>query len=218
MNAVNTPSISPEQAPLLKPHLKLAEQLGSFLGQIGDTAPETVNIAYAGHIAELDTRAVTAVILQGLLKRSLETVNMVNAPQIARDRGVAVREEKTETASDYQTLITVTVASEDRTRSVAGTVFGGNRPRLVQVAGIPVEAELGPHMLYVRNQDKPGFIGKLGTTLADAGINIATFHLGRSHEGGDAIALVQVDQPITPDVLARVAALPSIIRARAMGF
>jgi D-3-phosphoglycerate dehydrogenase / 2-oxoglutarate reductase len=218
VNSVNTPSISPEEAPLLKPYLRLAQQLGSFLGQLGDTAPHKVAVSYSGHIAELDTRAVNAVILEGLLKRSLETVNMVNAPQIARDRGIAVREEKTETAPDYQTLITLTVESEDRTRSVAGTVFGGNRPRIVRIAGIPVEAELGPHMLYVRNEDKPGFIGNLGKTLGDSGINIATFHLGRSHEGGDAIALVQVDQPITAEALAKVEQLPNIIRAKALRF
>jgi D-3-phosphoglycerate dehydrogenase / 2-oxoglutarate reductase len=218
VNSVNTPSISPEQAPLLKPYMTLAEQLGGLLGQLADTAPKAVKVAYAGHVAELDTRPINAVILQGLFKRSLETVNMVNAPQIARDRGIAVREEKSEMTPDYQTLITVTVENEDHTRWISGTLFGGSRPRIVQINGIPVEAELGPHMLYVRNQDRPGFVGNLGHALAEAGINIATFHLGRAEAGGEAIALVQLDQPIPPALVAQVERLPNIIKVRALRF
>jgi len=218
VNSVNTPSISPEAAPLLKPYMRLAEQLGGFLGQLADTAPRAVTVAYAGQVAALDTRPLTAVILQGLLKRSLETVNMVNAPQIARERGIQVREEKRDETPDYQTLITLTLASEDRTRLLAGTLFGGNRPRIVQVLDIPVEAELGPHMLYVRNQDKPGFIGNLGRTLGDAGVNIATFHLGRATPGGEAVALIQVDQPLSDALIERIQALPNMIKARALSF
>jgi D-3-phosphoglycerate dehydrogenase len=218
VNSVNTPAISVEQAPVLRPYMRLAEQLGGFLGQLGDTAPRAVTVAYCGHVAELDTRPLTAVILQGLLKRSLEVVNMVNAPQIARERGIDVREEKCETTEDYQTLITLAVASEDRKRTLAGTLFGGKRPRIVEIQGIPIEAELGPHMLYIRNQDKPGFIGALGKTLGDAGINIATFHLGRSAPGEDAVALVETDQPLEPELLERIQALPSTIKARALRF
>ena len=218
VNSVNTPSISLEAAPLLKPYMRLAEQLGSFLGQLADTAPKVVTVAYAGQVAALDTRPLTAVILQGLLKRSLETVNMVNAPQIARERSIQVREQKGDETPDYQTLIELTVASEDRTRALAGTLFGGNRPRIVEVLDIPIEAELGPHMLYVRNQDKPGIIGNLGRTLGDAGVNIATFHLGRSAPGGEAVALIQVDQPLSDALIERIQALPNMIKARALSF
>ena len=218
VNSVNTPSISPEAAPLLKPYMQLAEQLGSFLGQLADTAPKAVTVSYAGQVSALDTRPLTAVILQGLLKRSLETVNMVNAPQIARERGIQVREQKSDETPDYQTLIVLTVASEDRTRQLAGTLFGGNRPRIVQVLDVPVEAELGPHMLYVRNEDKPGFIGNLGRTLGDAGVNIATFHLGRAAPGGEAVALIQVDQPLSDALIERIQALPNMIKARALSF
>ncbi|HLI13603.1 MAG TPA: phosphoglycerate dehydrogenase [Alphaproteobacteria bacterium] len=218
VNAVNTASISPEQAPVLKPYMSLAEQLGSFLGQLADAAPAEIIVEYAGQAADLDTRPLTAVILQGLLRRSLETVNMVNAPQIARERGIQVREHKTEQAHGYQTFIGVTVASEDRNRFVAGTLFGGQQPRIVQVLDIPVEAELGPHMLYVRNHDKPGFIGRLGRTLGDAGINIATFHLGRARPGGEAIALIQVDQALPPALVEQIQKLPNMIKARALTF
>ncbi|MFI4987259.1 MAG: phosphoglycerate dehydrogenase [Alphaproteobacteria bacterium] len=218
VNAVNTPSISREDAPLLKPYMELAEQLGSFMGQLADTAPKSVSVDYAGQAAELDTRPLTAVILQGLFKRSLEAVNRVNAPQIARERGIQVRERKDKETPDYHTLVRLTVESEDRTRTLAGTLFGGTRPRIVRIQEVPIEAELGRHMLYVRNHDKPGFIGELGKTLGDAGINIATFHLGRTAPGGNAIALVQVDEAIPPELLARIRALPGTIRARALGF
>jgi D-3-phosphoglycerate dehydrogenase len=218
VNAVNTPSISPEAAPVLKPYLRLAYQLGSFLGQLADKAPKRVAVEYAGHVAELDTRPLSAVILQGLLERSLETVNRVNAPQIARERGIQVREEKHQRIEDYQTLIRVTVESEDRTRSLAGTLFGGSRPRIVRLQEIAIEAELGPHMLYVRNRDKPGFIGNLGRTLGDAGINIATFHLGRASVGGDAVAPIQVDQPLPAALIDKIQALPHTISARALSF
>jgi D-3-phosphoglycerate dehydrogenase len=223
VNSVNTPSISPQQAPILKPYLQLADQLGSFLGQLMDSAPKTVTVDYAGHATELDTRPLLAVILQALLKRQLETVNMVNAPQLARERGIQVRESKNEAATDYQTLIRLEVESEDGRFSLAGTLFGGaggisGRARIVQVRGIPVEAELGAHMLYVLNTDKPGFVGNLGKTLADAGVNIATFHLGRSVAGGDAIALVRVDQALSPDLVARIAQLPNILYVRALNF
>ncbi len=218
VNAVNTPSISREEAPRLKPYMELAELLGSFLGQLADRAPKVVSVEYAGQAAELDTRPLTAVILQGLFKRTLEAVNMVNAPQIARERGVQVREAKDKETPDYHTLVRVTVESEDRTRTLAGTLFGGTRPRIVRIQEVPIEAELGRHMLYVRNHDKPGFIGQLGKTLGDAGVNIATFHLGRTAPGGNAIALVQVDEAIPPELLARIQALPGTIRARALGF
>jgi len=223
VNSINTPAISPQQAPVLKPYMQLAGQLGSFLGQLTDSAPKTVTVEYAGHAAELDTRPLLGVILQGLLKRQLETVNMVNAPQLARERGIQVRESRCDEISDYQTLVTLTVESEDGRFTLAGTLFGGagatsGRARIVQVKGIPVEAELGAHMLYVLNTDKPGFVGNLGKTLADSGVNIATFHLGRTIAGGDAIALVRVDQPLPDELVARIAKLPNILYVRALNF
>src|SRR3546814_6033403 len=116
---------------------------------------------------------------------------MVNAPVIARERNIDVSETKNERSEDYDTLIRVTVTTERRPRSVSGTLFGGNRPRVVEITGIPMEAELGPHMLYLTNRDKPGVIGALGRPLGEAGVNLATFHLGRNESGGDAIALLQ---------------------------
>ena len=218
INSVNTPSISREDAPILAPYMRLAEELGSFLGQLAEGAPKLVRVEYAGHASELDTRALTAVILQGLFKRSLEAVNMVNAPQIARERGIQVREETSRETPDYHTLITVAVESEERKRTLAGTLFGGSRPRIVRIQEVPIEAELGRHMLYVRNHDKPGFIGQIGKLLGDAKVNIATFHLGRAAPGGDAIALVEVDEAVPEALLEKIRALPHTIKAQALSF
>jgi D-3-phosphoglycerate dehydrogenase len=142
----------------------------------------------------------------------------VNAPVLARERGIEVTEAVHDRASEYQTLIRITVATNGVTRSVAGTLFAGSKPRLVEIKGIPVEAEFSRHMLYVTNQDKPGFIGRFGATLAGAGINIATFHLGRANAGGDAICLVSVDEPVPEDVLAMVRTLPLVMQATSLTF
>jgi D-3-phosphoglycerate dehydrogenase len=148
----------------------------------------------------------------------LDSVNMVNAPVLARERDIDVAEVKHERDCDYQTLIRLTVTTDRRSRSVAGTLFGGTKPRLVQIKGIEIEAELGPHMLYITNEDKPGFIGALGTTLGEAGVNIATFHLGRAERGKDALALIEVDGQIPAETLKRIEALEHVIQAKALRF
>ena len=218
VNAVNTPPIPPEVVRVLAPYMRLAGQLGSFLGQLAEAAPKLVRVEYAGDASELDSRPLTALILEGLLKRSLETVNMVNAPQIARERGIQLREEKHKDAPDYHTLVAVTLESEARALKLAGTLVGGTRARIVGIEGVPIEAELGRHMLYIRNRDKPGFIGALGKTLGDAEVNIATFHLGRAAPGGEAIALVEVDEAAPEAILERIRALPHTITVKALDF
>jgi D-3-phosphoglycerate dehydrogenase / 2-oxoglutarate reductase len=217
-NAVNMPSISAEDAPRLRPYVTLAGQLGSFLGQLAETSMKSVNIEFQGHVAELNVRPLVSAILCGLLRPQLDAVNMVSAPLVARERGIDVSETIHDNPGDYETLIRVTVDSERRTRSVVGTLFGGNRPRLVGINDIPVEAELAEHMLYTTNRDKPGVIGQLGQALGDAGVNVATFHLGRTAPGEDAIALIQVDQPVGRDLIARITALPNVTQAKALRF
>lgn len=217
-NALNMASVSAEEAPKLRPYFELARQLGSFAGQLTTTALKAVHIEYCGAVAELNTRPLSAIVLEGLLRPQMDSVNMINAPVIARERDIDVRETRVDCPSDYATLMRVSVTTERQSRDVVGTLFTDNRPRIVQVKGIELEAELGQHMLYVTNEDKPGFIGALGTVLGNAGVNIATFHLGRSEEGGDAIALITVDQAITDDVLAQVNALPHVVQAAALSF
>ncbi|MFM2044220.1 MAG: D-3-phosphoglycerate dehydrogenase [Pseudomonadota bacterium] len=217
-NALNMPSVSAEDAPRLRPYMKLAEQLGGFAGQITETGLKAVTVEFEGQVAELNTRPLTAVVLMGLLSPLMESVNMVNAPVIAKERDIKIAETKRHEAGDYQTLIRVIVTTERQTRTIAGTLFGGNKPRLVEIEEVPIEAEVTPNMLFIRNEDKPGFIGKLGTTLGDAGVNIATFHLGRTAPGATAIALVCVDQPVTEELQSRIAALPGVVRAKGLAF
>jgi D-3-phosphoglycerate dehydrogenase / 2-oxoglutarate reductase len=217
-NAVNMPSLTAEEAARLKPYMVLAEQLGSFAGQLTETGIRAVAIEYDGAIAELNTKPLTAIALTGLLAPQLASVNMVNAPLICRQRDIRISETTRSEAGDYQTLMRVTVTTERRERTVAGTIFAGNKPRLVEVEGIALEAELGRHMLFVRNYDKPGFIGALGNALAAALVNIATFHLGRTAPGEDAIALIEVDQKLTSALIDAVRGLPNVIQATAMRF
>jgi D-3-phosphoglycerate dehydrogenase len=217
-NAINFPSITAEEAPKLTPYIKLAEQLGSFAGQLTETRLKHVRIEYTGEIAEMNTRALTAAMLAGLLRPQLTDVNMVSAPAMARERGLVVEEVKRGEEGAYQTYVRLVVETERGERSVAGTVFSDGRPRIIQIKGIGLEAELSPHMLYITNQDKPGFIGKFGTLMGEAGVNIATLNLGRDKPGGDAICLVALDEPISDDILAKVRALPMVTRAHRLAF
>ena len=217
-NAINMPSVSAEEAPKLGPYMALAEQLGSFAGQLTETGITAVTIDFEGHAATLNTRPLASALLAGLLSPMLDAINMVSAPSVARERNISVTETKNEQPGDYETLIRLTVQTERQSRSVAGTLFGGNRARIVDVKGIEIEAELAPHMLYITNHDKPGVIGDLGGALGDAGINIATFHLGRACEGGDAIALLQVDQPLATSVIDTVSRLPNIVLVKQLAF
>jgi D-3-phosphoglycerate dehydrogenase / 2-oxoglutarate reductase len=220
-NAINMPSVSAEEAPRIKPYMTLCRQLGAFAGQLTQAREGVIRrvvVEYEGHVAELNHRPLTAAVLAGLLSPVMEGVNMVNASIAAHDRGIEVAETVHDRPSEYQTLVRVTVEADRLTRSVAGTLFAGARPRIVEIKGIRVEADFAPHMLYVTNQDKPGFIGRFGATLAGAGINIATFHLGRAEPGGDAICLISVDEPVAEEVLAMVRTLPLVVQATTLSF
>ena len=216
-NALNMASVTAEEAPQLKPYMTLAEQLGAFAGQATQSAITEIEICYEGHVAGLNTKPLTAIVVKGLLGPLLEGVNMVNAPVIAEERDIKILEARSETAGDYHTLITVTVTTETQTRSVKGTLFN-HKPRLVEIKGIHIDAMLGPNMLYVANHDKPGLIGALGTILGTSGVNIATFNLGRATEGGDAIALIEIDGQPPADVLAEVQGLEHVVHAIPMQF
>ena len=217
-NAVNFPSITAEEAPKLKPFVALAEKLGSFAGQLTETGIAKVQLAYEGAVAGMNTKALTSAAIAGLLRPMLEDVNVVSAPIVAKERGIVVEEVTREAAGDYESLITVTVVTERQSRHVSGTVYADGRPRIVNIKGIRMDAEFGPSMIYITNLDKPGFIGKFSSTLGDAGINIATFHVGRDAPGGNAIALIEIDGVLPSDVLAKVRALPQVQQARPLRF
>jgi len=217
-NALNMASVSAEDAPKLRPYMKLAEELGSFAGQLVQSGLKAVTVEYSGAVAALNTRPLTSILLKGLMSPLMESVNMVNAPAIARERDIKITEVKQDQNDFYQTRIGLTVTTDKGKASVSGTLFGASQPRLVDIDSIHIEAEIGAHMLYVTNTDKPGFIGALGTTLGQAGVNIASFHLGRSKSGGDAIALLQLDQAVSDDLLAKVKALPHVKQAQSLAF
>ncbi|MGE0741308.1 MAG: phosphoglycerate dehydrogenase [Hyphomonadaceae bacterium] len=216
-NALNMPSITAEEAPRLKPFAALAEKLGAFAGQIVDDGLEAVEIEYEGQVAQLNTRPLTAALLSGLLRPLLQDVNMVSAPAILKERGTPLTESKRDLSPTYDSLIRVKVQTGGKWRSLAGVVVAG-APKIAEVKAMQLEAAFHPVMLFVNNSDKPGFIGALGTMLAEAGVNIATFHLGREGEGADAIALVGVDQVISDDLIARIKALPQVRYAKVLRF
>jgi D-3-phosphoglycerate dehydrogenase len=220
-NAINMPSVTAEEAPRLMPYMELCRLLGTFAGQLTASQEGSivrVAIEYEGQAAKLNHRPLTAAALAGVLGPMLEGANMVNAPVLARERGIDVAETVHDRDSEYQTLVRVSITTDKQTRSVAGTLFAGTKPRIVAIKGIPVEADFARHMLYVTNQDKPGFIGRFGATLAGAGINIATFHLGRAEAGGDAICMVSVDEKVPDEVLAMVRTLPLVVQATTLNF
>ena len=217
-NAINFPSISAEEAPKLKPFIALAEKLGSFAGQLTETGISKVQLAYEGAVAQMNTKALTSAALAGLLRPMLGDVNVVSAPVVAKERGIVIEEVTREMPEDYESLITVTVTTERQTRHVSGTVFADGRPRIVNIKGIRMDAEFGPSMIYITNLDKPGFIGKFSSTLGEAGINIATFHVGRDAPGGNAVALIEIDGDLPEAVLAKVRALPQVQQAKSLHF
>jgi D-3-phosphoglycerate dehydrogenase len=209
-NALNVPSLSAEEAPKLRPYMALAEKLGSLVGQLEGQNIAGVSIEVEGAAASLNQKPVTGAVLAGLMRAYSDTVNMVNAPFLAKERGLDVREVRHDREGDYHTLVRVGVQTPERDKSVAGTLFGNAAPRLVEIFGIQVEAELNGEMIYIVNDDQPGFIGRLGTVLGEEGVNIGTFNLGRRAAGGEAVALVSVDSPIGADLVRRLKALPGV--------
>jgi D-3-phosphoglycerate dehydrogenase len=217
-NAVNFPSISAEEAPRLKPFVALAEKLGSFLGQLTEAPIKAIRIEYEGAVADLNVRALTAAAVCGVLRPFMPETNLVNAPVVAKDRGITVEEVKRATSGNMESLVRVTVEAEDMPRHAAGTVLQDGKPRLVEARWIALDAEFAPHMIFVRNSDKPGFIGRFGTLLGEAQVNVATFNLGRDQPGGEAICLVAVDEPVSDEVLAQIQDIPMVKRARRLAF
>jgi D-3-phosphoglycerate dehydrogenase len=217
-NALNMPSLSAEEAPRLKPYMELAEKLGSLIGQVEGHHITAVSVEVEGAAAQLNQKPITGAVLAGLMRVYSDTVNMVNAPFLAKERGLDVREVRHDREGDYHTLVRVTVQTPKGPRSVAGTLFGNASPRLVDMFGIAIEAELTGEMIYIVNEDAPGFIGRLGTTLGEAGVNIGTFHLGRREAGGEAVAMVSVDGHIAEDVVDRIGKLPGVMSVSPLRF
>jgi D-3-phosphoglycerate dehydrogenase len=217
-NAINMPSITAEEAPRLKPFVKLAEVLGAFVGQATEDPIKEVEILFDGSTAAMNTRALISAALAGLIRPQVSDVNMVSAPIMVKERGIIVAEVKRDKSGVFDGYIKLTVTTEKQTRSIAGTCFSDHKPRFIQIKGINLDAEVGQHMLYTTNPDVPGIIGLLGTICGDAGINIANFQLGRDRPGGNAIALLYLDAPFPENVLAELRAHKSIDSAKPLHF
>ncbi|MFD1797033.1 phosphoglycerate dehydrogenase [Paracoccus aurantiacus] len=217
-NALNMPSVTAEEAKVMGPWIKLAGHLGSFIGQMTDEAIKSINILYDGVVSEMNVNALNASVIAGVMKATNPEVNMVSAPAIAKDRGIQVATTRQEAGGVYDGYIKVSVVTAERERSIAGTVFSDGKPRFIQIRGINLDAEIGEHMLYTRNKDVPGVIGALGSTLGEMGVNIANFQLGRSANGEDAIAILYLDEAISPEVLAALEATGKFLQARALRF
>jgi D-3-phosphoglycerate dehydrogenase len=217
-NAINMPSISAEEAPRLKPFVSLADVLGAFVGQVTESAIKEVEILYEGSTAEMNTKALTSAVLAGLIREQVADVNMVSAPIMAKERGIVLSEVKRDKSGVFDGYIKLTVKTDNNTRSVAGTCFADGKPRFIQIKGINLDAEVGRNMVYTTNADAPGIIGLLGTVFGEASVNIANFQLGRNQPGGDAIALLYVDEPVAEDVLDKVRSHKEIVSAKPLVF
>ena len=219
-NAINAPSITAEEAPLLRPWIKVAETLGGFAGQVTESAIQEIEIEYVGQVGDLNLKPLTAALTASMLTPVMGQggVNMVSAPYVARERGVKIAETRKDAQGAYGSYIRLVVRTESQERSVAGTVFSDGRPRFIQIKGINLEAEPQVHMLYTTNTDEPGYIGALGTKLGALNVNIATFALGRAEKGGEAIALMGVDEPLAQETLDEIATLPQVRQAKALEF
>lgn len=200
-NALNMPSVTAEEAKVMGPWIKLAGHMGNFTGQMTDEPIQAINILFDGSAAKLNLEALTAAGIAGIMKKANPDTNMVSAPVIARERGIKVSTTKQGRTGVFDGYIKITVVTDKRERSVAGTVFSDGKPRFIQIKGINVDAEIGAHMLYTTNEDVPGIIGTLGQTLGGHGVNIANFTLGRSAAKGEAIALLYVDEPVPADAI-----------------
>jgi D-3-phosphoglycerate dehydrogenase len=216
-NALNAPSLSAEEAKQLKPYLQLAQRLGSFIGQLTDDPIKSLTVTYGGDANGLNLSPLTMQVVQSLLERHSSFVNSVNAREVASQRNIDVIEALSEGNDEYPCRITVDVQTESHNHSISGTLIK-HRPRVIDVKGIPLESELGEHMLYITNLDTPGVIGDIGTSAATSLINIANLHLGRESNGGKAIALLEIEAQPSDDAMQKLSVLANINTVKYLNF
>jgi D-3-phosphoglycerate dehydrogenase len=205
-NALNMPSVTAEEAKIMGPWIKLADHLGSFIGQMTDEPIQAINILYDGTVSEMNLDALNCSAIAGIMKRVNPDVNMVSAPLIAKERGIKISTTNQAKSGAFDGYVKLTVVTSERERSIAGTVFSDGKPRFIQIKGINIDAEIGAHMIYTTNEDVPGIIGTLGMTMGENKVNIANFTLGRSAAKGEAIALLYVDEPVPANVVDKLKA------------
>jgi D-3-phosphoglycerate dehydrogenase len=212
MNAANVPSVDKEVLVRMKPYLNLAERLGSFQGQVVSGGLQEVLIEYSGEVAEMNVQPITVSLLKGLLYAILkEDVNYVNAPFIAKERGIKVKETITSTSEDFISLIALKVKTSTGESSVAGTIFGKSEPWIVQFNQFRIEAVPDKYMLVIHTQDRPGVIGNIGSSLGSQGINIARMQFGRERIEGTSLLLLNTDVPVKAEFINQLKGLPHVI-------
>jgi D-3-phosphoglycerate dehydrogenase len=218
-NAVNMPSVSLEALSVMKPYLNLAEKLGTLQGQISKGGIKEVHIEYDGEVSELDTPPITVAALKGFLTPMLDVVvSHVNAPVIAKERGIKVVESKSSEAKDFTSMITMKIKTTEGENQVSGTIFGKEEPRIVRINGVTIDLVPQGYMLVSENNDRPGFIGSMCTILGDNNVNIGRLHLGREAIGGRAIVFTNVDSPVPTEVIEQISNLSDIISVAQVKF
>lgn len=217
-NALNMPNVTAEEAIVMGPWVKLASHLGAFIGQMTDEPIKAINILYDGRVSEMNIAALNQSVIAGVLRAQNPDVNLVSAPIVAKDKGIQISTTRQDKSGVFDAYIKVTMVTDKRERSIAGTCFSDGKPRFIQIKGINIDAEVGEHMLYTTNEDVPGIIGLLGMTLGKNGVNIANFTLGRSAIGEDAIALLYLDQAINPKVVDTLESTGMFLRVKPLVF
>ena len=217
-NAINAPSMTAEEAPKLKPFVALADHLGAFGGQLVEGSIENVRITYEGLVAGQKVKALTAAVIAGLLRPAMPAINVISAPGIARERGIAIDEVLRDADADYESLVTLEFSSAGVEHRLEGTVFHDGRPRIVRIDDVKIDAPFAPRMLYFQNEDKPGIIAGLAGAIGDAGLNIATFALGRDKVGGNAVSLIEIDGDLPHPVQARIGRVPGVKAMKSLRF
>jgi D-3-phosphoglycerate dehydrogenase len=214
-NTVNVPSVSPELLPRLMPFSDLAERLGKFVTQVFHSAIETVTIECAGDVAELPLTPIKAAALKGLLHPHLgDVVNLVNAPLMAEERGIRVTEGSTRKAEEYTSVVGIKAASKEESHSIKGSLFGGREPRLLELDNCRLGGLLSGHLVLIRNHNRPGVIGRIGTTLAKNKSNIASMEVSREQRGGIAMTLLALDARLPVAVATEVSQIPHVVSVR----
>jgi D-3-phosphoglycerate dehydrogenase len=214
---LNFPQLDAGQVERYQHFVDLAGRMASFIGQIADGRIQSVALRYSGEVCEMNLNYLTSVVVQRLLSRTLrEGVNLINAGHVARLRGIKVQETRVEIPENYTNLITIEIRTDVETHRVSGTVFTDRMPRIVNVDGFSLEVIPRGHMVYFSNNDKPGVIGNIGTVMGQSSVNIAGMQLGRDEEGGRALALLLVDNPVSPEVIQRLLKLENVLTAKAL--
>ena len=215
-NAVNVPTVDWETYKKLEPYISLAEKIGSFQCQVIEGAVTEVELNYQGTISEVNTNPLLVGYLKGMLSNIMDDVivNFVNAPHLARERGIKIKEVNSKESEDYAGLISAKLKSEKEELVVSGTLFGHKTPRLVNIGGVPVEISLAKNMLMLTNIDRPGVVGQVGTLLGKNNVNIAGMQVGRREQGGEATTIITVDAPVTEDIVKQISKMSGVNRVK----